>query len=395
MKRIDETAATALIAAAEAMAPLASARRRELAASRDLPAPLAAALDREGFTRLWLPRAFGGAELRPADYIRVIETVARLDGAVGWCAAVASTNARLAGALAPEVAAAMFGAGQGCLVGAGNPAGSATELPGGDWLVSGRWSYGSFIRHSAWTLGMCVARTAEGEPRRDEQGRPLLLAAIAPTPEVRIHDTWRADGLRATGSHDFEMEALRVPGERMIVMRGFDPAAPIRRPLDALPFITAFAIGLAPVALGIARAAIDALAELGGRKTPLGAGAPLRELPGAQADVARAEAELRSARAFLLETAGEIWEAAVEGRAREVKIRALARLACWNAMRASRQAARLMHDAAGGSAFDDNLPFAACLRDVEAAGQHLAFAQRHLETFGRVFLGLEPGTERF
>jgi alkylation response protein AidB-like acyl-CoA dehydrogenase len=390
-----ETSATALIAAAEAMAPLVSRRRAELARSHDLPAPLAAALDQAGLTRLWLPRALGGAELPPADYIRVIEAVSRLDGAVGWCAAVAASNARLAGMLAPEVAATMFGPGQGCLVGSGNPVGSAIEIPGGGWRVSGRWSYGSFIRHSAWTLGMCTVRTAAGALRCDDAGRPVLLAAIAPTASVHIHDNWRADGLRATGSHDFEMTTVLVPAERAIAMQGFDTAAPIKGPLDELPFITAFAIGLAPVALGIARAAIEALVALAGHKTPSGASSSLREQPSVQADVARAEAELRAARAFLFDAVGELWDAAVDGRAREIRLRGLVRLACWNAMRASKQAVALMHDAAGGSVLDETLPFAACLRDVHTAGQHLAFAQRNLEVFGRVFLGMEAGTERF
>ncbi|WP_158812677.1 acyl-CoA dehydrogenase family protein [Methylocapsa sp. S129] len=395
MRRAAETSTAALIAAAEGLAPLVSAHRAELVRSRDLPAPLAAALEEAGLTRLWLPRALGGAELSPEDYIRVIEAVGRLDGAVGWCAAVAASNARLAGLLAPEVAASMFGPGRGCLVGSGNPVGAATEIPGGGWRVSGRWSYGSFIRHSAWTIGMCTIRETDGAPRRDEAGRPALLAAIVPTESVRIHDNWDAGGLRASGSHDFEMEGLIAPAERTIPMRGFDAAAPIRGPLDALPFITAFAIGITPVALGVARAAIEALMALAGRKTPSGASAPLGEQPGVQADVARAEAELRSARAFLFDAVGEMWQAAQAGNAREVRLRALVRLACWNALRASKQTVTLMYEAAGGSALDERLPFAACLRDVNAAGQHLAFAQRNLEVFGRVFLGMTPGTERF
>jgi alkylation response protein AidB-like acyl-CoA dehydrogenase len=375
--------AASLLAAAQGLAPLVAEHRAALARERDLPAPLAAALDAAGLTRLWLPRGLGGAELSPADYIRVIEAVGWQDGALGWCAAVAASGARLAGLLAPEVAADMFGPARGALCGSVNPAGTATEVAGG-WRVSGRWSYGSFIRHSAWTLGMCRVAGVAGPPR--------LLAAIAPTAEVRIHDTWDAGGLRATGSHDFEFSDVFVPAERTIALPGFDAPAKIAGRLFDLPFVTAFTIGITPVALGIARRAIAALVDLAAQKIPAGTAAPLREQPGVQMDIARAEAELRAARALLFEAVEDLWAAADP---REIRLRAGVRLACWNAVRASKHAASLMHDAAGGSALDERLAFAACLRDVTAAGQHLAFAGRNMEAVGRVLLGMEPGTARF
>ncbi len=394
MLTLAENSAEGLLAAARGLAPLVDAHRAELARGPDLPTPIADALDAAGLTRLWLPKALGGPELHPADYIRVIEEVARLDGAVGWCTAIVASGARLAFLLPPEVGAAMFAGGTGCLHGNGNPAGSAVAVDGG-WRVSGRWSWGSFSRHSTWTLGMCIVRDADGSPVQDATGAPAMLAAVVPASQVHIHDTWNSAGLRATGSHDFEIADVFVPAERAIPMVGFDAEPRIPGTLGAMPFITVFSLGITPVALGIARAAIEALVALSGGKMPAGAGVPLRDLPSVQADVARAEAELRSARAFLFDAVGELWEAAQRGEARLPAQRAPVRLACWNAMRASKQVVTLMFDAAGGSALDENLRFAACLRDVTAAGLHLAFAQRHLEVIGRVYLGMEPGSARF
>jgi alkylation response protein AidB-like acyl-CoA dehydrogenase len=389
-----ETEVTALIAAAEALAPLVAEHRAALARGPDLPAPVAAALHAAGLTRLWLPRALGGPELPPADYIQAIEAVARLDGAVGWCAAIASSGARLVGLLAPEVAATMAGPGRGSLSGSVNPAGAATEATGG-WHVSGRWSWGSFIRYSEWTTAMCVVREPDGAPRRDASGAPALLLAMVPTAEVRILNTWDAGGLRATGSHDFEISSILVPVERVVTMDGFDARGKMPGALYDLPFATVFTLGIAPVSLGIARRAIDALVALAGQKTPTGTGALLREQASTQDAVARAEAELRAARAFLFEAVGAFWEAAQRGEARNIHTRALVRLACWQAAQAGKRVSALMYDAAGGTATDERHPFAACLRDANAAGQHIAFAQRNLETAGRVFLGMEAGTARF
>jgi alkylation response protein AidB-like acyl-CoA dehydrogenase len=394
MQRAVETSASALVAAAERLAPLVEAHRTDLATARDLPAPLAAALDAAGLTRLWLPRALGGAELPPEDYIRVIETLARLDGAVGWCAAIASGGSRLVAMLAPEVAATMFGPGRGFLCNVGNPSGSAVEVPGG-WRVTGRWSYASFIRHSAWALGMSIVRGADGAPRLDAAGNPVMLGAFFPTASVVVHDVWNAGGLRATGSHDFEVRDAFVPAERSYPVHGFESTPCVPGPLASLPTITAFAIVITPVALGLAQAAIDALVTLAADKRPPGGTTPLRDLPGVQADVARAVAELRAARAFLFNAVGELWQAAHAGRARDIERRALVRLACWHAMRASKRVVGMMHEAAGAGGLDERFRFAACLRDVHAAGQHLAFAQRHLEVIGRVIMQMPAGTERF
>ena len=186
-----------------------------------------------------------------------------------------------------------------------------------------------------------------------------------------------------------------MPAERTFAMPGYEVTPRVDGPLYALPFITAFSIGITPVALGIARTAIAVLADLAGRKTPAGATAPLRDLASVQGDVARAEADLRSARAFLFDAVGEFWAAALAGDAGRIERRALVRLACWNTVRACKRVAALMHDAAGGSALDERLPLAACLRDVNAIGQHLAFSQRVVEATGRVFLGMDPGTARF
>ena len=56
---------------------------------------------------------------------------------------------------------------------------------------------------------------------------------------------------------------------------------------------------IATVALGIARAAIEALIEIASAKTTTGSPAVLRDEALAQADAARAAAVLRSGRAFL------------------------------------------------------------------------------------------------
>ena len=68
-------------------------------------------------------------------------------------------------------------------------------------------------------------------------------------------------------------------------------------------------ITLAAAAIGIARGALDALADLAGAKTPrAGGGTLLRDQPVAQHRLGVAEAELRASRALLLETVRDEWQ---------------------------------------------------------------------------------------
>ena len=159
--------------------------------------------------------------------------------------------------------------------------------------------------------------------------------------------------------------------------------------------ITVFAASIPCVSIGIARAAIDAFVELAEAKTPMGSTVRLRDKPIAQADLGRAEAILRSGRAFLFESVDEVWDHVAAGRTPTLRQRAIVRLAAAKAAEASVQAVDLLFNAAGGTAlFETNL-IGRCFRDVHATTQHIGTNASNYELGGRVLLGLDPGTPRF
>jgi indole-3-acetate monooxygenase len=303
---------------------------------------------------------------------------------------VASVWSRLSGYLPGEVASEIFTA-DSRLAGSVNPTGKAVAVPGG-FRVSGRWSYGSLIRHSNWTVGNSIIHDVD-IPRRGADGALDICFMIFPTSEVEIIDNWHVSGLRGTGSCDFQVSDLFVPEERSL--SAFTPTQMQAATLYAMPQITTFAASLPCVSLGIARAAIDAFTELAGGKTPMGSVGRLREKPVAQSDLGRAEAHVRSGRAFLLEAIEEIWDAAAAGRVPTLRQRAIARLAAAKAAEASAQAVDLLHNAAGGTALFESNPLERCFRDVHATTQHIGTQAANFELGGRVLLGLDPGTPRF
>ena len=70
---------------ARELAPELAAAADEIERRRELPEPVVDALVERGLFRLLLPRSLGGAELLPADFVPVIEEIAKADASTAWC----------------------------------------------------------------------------------------------------------------------------------------------------------------------------------------------------------------------------------------------------------------------------------------------------------------------
>jgi alkylation response protein AidB-like acyl-CoA dehydrogenase len=156
-----------------------------------------------------------------------------------------------------------------------------------------------------------------------------------------------------------------------------------------------FSVSLAAVVLGIAQAAIDALLELAPAKTPMGSPAVLRDKPIAQMQIARAEALVRAARAYLFAAIEEQWDEVVSGAPPTLEKRAAVRMACTFAAESCAEAVDIVYNLAGGSAIQESGKIERCFRDIHAAAQHIGLSTANYEVAGRVLLGLDPGTPRF
>jgi indole-3-acetate monooxygenase len=391
---VDQQVAADFLNSARALAPLAGRLRDRFDGDRELPQGLVAALGDAGFFGMWLPRALGGPEVDPLPFLAVIEELSRLEGSIGWCTVIPAGYGRLAGAMDEAAAREIFGSGRAVLVGTLNPTGKAVTMPGG-FKVTGRWGYGSFIGHSDWVLGNCI--TVDGsEPRQAADSGPEFRLAIWPRADTEVFDVWHVGGLRGTGSNDYQVTDLFVPEERTIPIPGFLPQPRHPGPLYAVPMLSTFVSCIATVALGIARAAVEALCEMAGGKTPMGSQLVLQQKPYAQIDLARAEALIQAGRAYLFDELGAMWEQVVSGGAISVRQRAQVRLAACQATQFAIQSVDIVYALAGGSALYEGNRLERCFRDVHAAGQHFAVApMANLEPIGRVLFGLDPGMARF
>jgi alkylation response protein AidB-like acyl-CoA dehydrogenase len=397
---VTQLTSNAPAARARALGTLLRARSAEIERARRLPDDIVSSLQEAGLFRLFVPRRYGGEERSAREGFDVVEELAYHDGATGWCVMIGLTTSLLAGHLEPEHAELIYRDSLGVTGGFAAPVGRARFAGGGGEAggieVSGQWSWGSGIHHCTWFGGGCLLEGGEG----GAGGRPRWIFAFVPIAEVEVLDTWYTAGLCGTGSTDYRIARAVVPAGRFVEL-GTELEPRESGPLYRLPTFGALAIGVAAVALGLARRALDELLLLAGVKKPAGSTRSLAERPATQAEVARAEAGLLAARALWERALDDAWRTACQdrggrqgGRGPELEERRMLRLAATHATLAAAETIDRLYHLAGGTAVYLSSPLQRVFRDVHVATQHAMVAARTYELVGRLRLGLATETDQ-
>ena len=371
-----------LLAHAERLRPRLAAQSAEIERTRLLPADLVAELTEAGFFHLCAPRSVGGSEVAPRALLEILETLGRGDSATGWCVMVGGTASFLGAYLGEAGAKEIYGRSPKIATcGVFAPLGKGVR-EGDGYRISGRWPWLSGSMHSTYRLGGFVV------PR--EGGGVDVLHAFFEAGETRMLDTWHTAGLGGTGSHDMEVEGALVPAHRVVTFLGGSPRE--TGPLYRFPAFGLLATGVAAVALGIARDAVDTFVELARGKRTQGGKRTLAERETIQMHVARATALVDAGRAYLHATVDEAYRVAESARSLEPQHRAALRLAATFATESAQTAVDLVYRAAGGTAVYNTCKLQKHLRDVHVASAHAMVAEPTYALVGRMALGLETDT---
>jgi indole-3-acetate monooxygenase len=375
------------LARAHDLAPAIAASADDIERRRRIAEPVLSQLHEARLFRMLYPRSVGGDEVEPGVYIDAVGELARADGSVGWCVSIANSIGLFAPYLELEEARTVFGDPRAtCAWGPPNDCRSIA-VPGG-YRVTGRWDFASGCRHASWMGAHGAVVERDGSLRLNSAGRPTVRTWLFPVGQARLLDNWQPIGLRGTASESYAVEDLFVSEELSGTRE--DPA--LRRdpgPLYAFPQQTLYSVGIASVALGIARGMLDAFIELALRKTPRGTGR-LADNAVIQAELARAEARLGSARCYLVDTVTEIYRRAGPSAPIDVADRARARLAGSNAITSAVAVADWTYKAAGVDAIFPGSPFERRFRDIHTVSQQIQSRDAHYETVGQILLGNPP-----
>lgn len=374
-------------ARARRLAPLIAAAAPRIEAEQRLPDELLAALHGARLFRALLPRALGGDEASPLQFVRMMEILAAADASTAWCIGQASGCSAAAAYTPIEAARAVWGPANAALAwGAILPGQTARAVPGG-YLVNGAWPFASGGRHATWFGGHCKMQEEDGGWRLGADGQPLDRTMLFPASAVALNGQWNVMGLRGTGSDTYTVTDLFVP-EAFSVRRDRDEERQPHGQGALYRFTTThfYAAGFAGVALGIARGMLDAFVALASEKTPSATTRRLADSPILQSGLAQAEGQWRAARAGLHAALAE-----AEGRATlSIEDRVSIRLAATFAIHQAKAVADFAYAEAGASAIFEDGPFARRFRDIHAVTQQVQARKNHFETVGQHLMGLAP-----
>ena len=160
-------------------------------------------------------------------------------------------------------------------------------------------------RQANWLGAHVQVVEADGTKRLKPNGTPEIRTIVFPATSATMYDVWDVIGLSGTGTDSYSVDNLFIP-EKFAALRDDFTALREKGPLYGITTYTMFGLGFAAIALGVARATLDAAIELARGKASVGLKA-MRENNAVQGLIGRTEGNLRAARAYLYATAAEAW----------------------------------------------------------------------------------------
>jgi alkylation response protein AidB-like acyl-CoA dehydrogenase len=235
-------------------------REESAAAENDgrLTANQLAIIYREGWFKMFVPKALGGMELSLPEGLRMEEALARVDGSLGWTVTLCSGATMFVGYLDQVAAAEIFKDPAVCFGGSGQPSGVASVVDGG-YIINGSWKYATGAPHLSIFTANCIIEK-EGTTLMDANGREVVRSFFFERQEVQIIEDWHTMGLKATAGHSFEVKELFVPDSRSFIISG--EAATLKHPVYHYPFLPFAEATLAVNTLGMTLHFLDLCSEL-------------------------------------------------------------------------------------------------------------------------------------
>jgi alkylation response protein AidB-like acyl-CoA dehydrogenase len=371
-----------LVERARALAPAITRDADEIERTRRLTEPVVSALIENGLYRALLPQSLGGAEAPPEVFMQVLEEIAKADASTAWCLGQCAVCAMTAAYLDKDAANEIFNTPPGILAW-GAIANEVHVVPGG-YRITGRWDFASGSRQASWLGAHVQVVEADGTRRLMPGGAPEIRTILFPATSATMYDVWDVIGLSGTGTDSYSVDNLFIP-EKFAALRDNFSALREKGPLYGITTYTMFGLGFGAIALGVARATLDAATELARGKASVGLKA-MRENSAVQGLIGRTEGNLRAARAYLYGSAAEAWrDLTLTGKLSEDHRAALRLASTWTIHQAAAVVDAAYHMAGATAVFRAN-PFERRFRDMHAIAQQIQARDTHYEDVGRMIL---------
>ncbi len=354
---------------------------------RTLTPALVDALWESGLMQFMNPREAGGHEPGFDELIETWIELSRQDGSLGWIGIANFPSTCFAASYLPDEGFEEVFSDHDNRVTMGGqffPNGTGKKVDGG-YRVTGAWQFGSGTGHSEFVCAGFLPMDGD-EIVMGEDGLPMMLVAVVPREEVVFTDGWHVQGLKGTGSYDYELKDVLVPECRTYPLF-------TREPKRGGPF---YSFGVMPItgcghaawALGVARSAIDDVVELAMEKTRMGEESSIAHKSTFQRNLAHHEAMWRAAHRLVVDTYTAMQSRVEDGESLTPAMRADMRIAATYATEASREVVQWVHLAAGTTAIREGNRMERAFRDLYTGTQHAFISEKTYTDAAKLMMGL-------
>ena len=357
---------------------------------RRISAQTLALLRKTQLHKLFLPKSLGGLELDPPGVARLTEAVSSYNTAAGWSMMVANTAQWWCWRLPEQGIEMIFQDGENVFIaGAFHPPMFATRIKGG-FRINGRTPLCSNVHDSNYTFVTALV-VENGQPVMHE-GIPEMIGVIMKTTDIIIFDNWDTIGMKATDSCDIGAENVFVPGELSFPLApAWEPNRYFEGVLYQFPALGASIASLiSPVAIAVARNAIEEVKTLANKKTSFGSVTNLAGRGAMQNKIGKAEALVRSARHYLYDELESAWHKCISGHIFTLEEKAGLLLTATHCNQSCFQAVDLMYSVGGTAGIYTRSKLSHLFMDAQVIRQHGFANESRYETGAQVLLGLQP-----
>ncbi|MDF9794899.1 alkylation response protein AidB-like acyl-CoA dehydrogenase [Catalinimonas alkaloidigena] len=315
----------------------------------------------EEWLRLFIPKKYQGLEMPLPDALQILEALAYADGSLGWTVNLAAGANLFAAYIQPALSERIYTDPKACTAGSGALSGIATQVKGG-YNVKGSWKYGSASSHATAFTANCRLKTDGTD------NAPEFYSFVFFPEEVHVKDTWRSYGLQATSSHDFEIDHIQVPEERIFSL--LKPSPYEQGPLYRFPFMQFAELTTCLQLTGMACHFFDEVSALLTHKKGM-QGEALRDHDKVKDTLAQAEAQLESAKSWLYWLVQEAWEFCEAEKAIPEELLRKISLSTKHAAKVAREASEMLYPLTGMTVLNPATELNRCWRDLHTASQHV------------------------
>ena len=350
-------------------------------------------LARNGLLQVLQPATCGGLQLSMRAHVDVLSTIARGCNATAWVLGVYHAHSWMLGHFSPRAQQDVYGHGGAEAVAAViGPRGKATRDSDGDYRLTGFWPFASGNAAANWLLLGCQVFDQAGVKLDDGD----LLVRVS---EVEVLDDWHVAGLQGTGSSSVKCKDLLVPGHRFLSLSALlenqtapyaDPEAPALYKSQAGPVL---GLCIASSCTGVARTALDEFLKVVPGKMVMYTEHISHQWTPLQVALGEAAAMVNAAELILYRIADEIDDHARRGEKMSMAVRARIRMDIALAPRLCRDAVQKLYTIGGAAGLSLKSPIQRAAGNLQATNMHgFLLYESGAEIYGRVLLGLDPGT---